>query len=100
MADRAEIERQIREVLKTETRATFLSNKLFGQFTGLFSQLAANEAERRVVSQSDLFKEAQARLRELQHRDAEALAKAVTVVREELPDTDFTLRLDTTSAPK
>lgn len=76
MTDRAAIEAEIRLLLATETRVTVLSNKLFQQGTGLFGRLASNEAERRVVSKSELFREAQARVRDLQYRDADALRRA------------------------
>ena len=98
MTDTAAIEQQIRDLLRTETRAPVLSNKLFGQFTGLFCQLGATEADRRRVSQSELFRQAQARLRELERLEVEALRKAAQVVRQELPEHEFTLRLDTAPA--
>jgi hypothetical protein len=94
MATSEEIEREIRQLLATETRTTVLSNKLFQQGTGLFAQLGKTEAERREIVKSELFRTAQARVRELQYRDAEALREAHRVVQERLPDTDVRLSLD------
>jgi hypothetical protein len=58
-------ERAIREVLATETHPLAFSEKLFGP-RGLFGKLARTEEERKALTQSPLFKEAQARLRVLQ----------------------------------
>lgn len=76
MTDRAAIEAEIRHLLATETRTTVLSNKLFQQGTGLFGRLAPTEDERRVVFRSELFRQAQSRVRDLQYRDADALRRA------------------------
>lgn len=76
MIDRAAIEAEIRRLLATETRTTVLSNKLFQQGTGLFGQLAATEDERRALVGTDLFRQAQARVRALQYRDGDALRRA------------------------
>ena len=97
MPDREAIEAEIRHLLATETRTTVLSNKLFQQGTGLFGKLASTEAERRVVSESELFRQAQAHIRDLQYRDAAALDEAMKILRERLPDTDLRVMLDTTS---
>lgn len=94
MPDRERIETEIRELLTTETRTTVLSNKLFQQGTGLFAQIGTALEERREIVTSELFRAAQARVRELQYRDAEALRKAAQVLSEQLPNTDFRLTLD------
>jgi hypothetical protein len=73
MATRDQIEDEIRRLLATEERTTVLSNKLFQQGTGLFAQLAVTEDERRALVRSELFRTAQARVRSLQYRDADAL---------------------------
>lgn len=73
MLTREQIEAEIRCLLKTEERTTVLSNKLFQQGTGLFAQLATTEDERRALVRSELFRTAQARVRALQYRDADAL---------------------------
>ena len=80
MTNRADIERQIRELLVAETRSPFLSNKLFGQSAGLFCQLASDAEERKVLSATELFRVARARVHELQRRDADALRKAMSTV--------------------
>src|SRR5207302_607253 len=95
ITERETIEAEIRRLLATETRTTVLSNALFQQGTGLFGRLASTAEERRTVVQSELFRTAQARVRDLEYRDSAALAKAVKVLPEQLPDTDFRLTLDT-----
>ena len=57
MTDREQVEEEIRRVLSTATNAIPLSNQMFRP-DGLFSRLADTEAERRVVAQSPLFREA------------------------------------------
>jgi hypothetical protein len=76
MTDHEQIEEQIRNVLATETRAIPLSNQLFCP-DGLFGRLADTEAERRVVAQSPLFREAQKRLSELQRQEAAEFGRVV-----------------------
>ena len=71
----------------------FARGKLFQQGTGLFGKLAATEEERRALVQTELFRTAQKRVRELQYRDADALHAAAKVVREHLPDTEVQLSL-------
>jgi hypothetical protein len=91
---RDEVEAEIRRLLATETRTVVLSNKLFQQGTGLFKFLWATEEEKRAVVESDLFREAMNRVRDLQYRDVEALREASKVLSEKLPDTEFRLTLD------
>lgn len=69
MLNRTVIESQIRETLEQETRAISLSQKLFGP-NGLFPQLGVTEDERRKIIQTDLYRRAQARLTELQEKEA------------------------------
>jgi hypothetical protein len=76
MSDRERIESQIREVLAAEGSAASLSEKLFSP-AGLFNALAPTEADRRQIVRSLLFREAQARFRELQLAEGAAFAKAV-----------------------
>jgi hypothetical protein len=92
--ERERIETEIRDLLATETRTTVLSNKLFQQGTGLFARLAATEDERRALVQTELFRTAQNRVRDLQYRDAEALREAVKVLQERLPHTELRVTLD------
>jgi hypothetical protein len=73
VSDRDQIESEIKQLLATETRTTVLSNRLFQQGTGLFTRLAATEAEWRQVVGSELFRAAQQRVRDLQYRDAASL---------------------------
>jgi len=86
------IEEQIREVLAKETQAIVLSQKLFHP-TGLFGQLATTEAERRVVAQSGLFREALRRLSDLQRVEAAAFARAVAQVQPPTPGNTLILQL-------
>lgn len=65
---RDEAEQRIREMLSTEHSAIELSHALFTP-GGLFSHLASDEAERRVLVTSALFREAQRRLSELQRAE-------------------------------
>ena len=76
MSKHALIEQQIRQVLATVAHAIPLSEQLFGP-EGLFAQLAAGEAGRRVVAQSSLFKEAQARFRQLQLQEAAEFSQRI-----------------------
>ncbi len=76
MSDRAAVEHEIRHLLATERHTVRLSNALFGQFTGLFWKIATTQDERRALVDTPLYREAQARVREFQYRDADALARA------------------------
>jgi len=73
----AEIEREIAQVLSTETSAIAVSDKLFA-VDGLFHRLAANKEERKVLVKSPLFRRAQRRFRELQYQEAAEFARSVT----------------------
>lgn len=94
MSDREQTEAEIRHLLATETRTAVLSNKLFQQGTGLFGRLWTTQDEKRAVIESELFRTAQARVRELQYRDAAVLDEVAKVLRERLPGTEFRLTLD------
>ena len=90
---RDEVENTIRGLLATETRAVVLSNKLFTP-EGLFNQIAHNEQERREMVKTELWRDAQARLRELQYREADALDAASKVISERLPEGRYRIRLE------
>lgn len=96
---REEIEAEIRHLLATETRTTVLSNKLFQQGTGLFRGLWSTQEEKLAVMGTDLFREAMARVRELQYRDADALREATRVLSEKFPGTDLRMTLDAPTVP-
>ena len=98
MDTREQIEAEIRGLLSAETRTTVLSNKLFQQGTGLFARLAETEEERRALVRTDLFRAAQRRVRDLQHRDAEALRETVRVLRGSLPDDGVQLGIGSAAA--
>ena len=83
--DRTAIEAEIRRVLETETKAISLSNKLFRP-DGLFAQLAGTEEERRELTKTPLFREAQERLSDLQRTEMASFRQAVAQVSDQLPD--------------
>jgi hypothetical protein len=83
--DRTAIEAEIRRVLDTETKAISLSNKLFRP-DGLFAQLAGTQEERRELTKTPLFREAQERLSDLQRTEMAAFREAVAQVSDQLPD--------------
>jgi hypothetical protein len=90
---RDEAERQIRELLTTEDRAVVLSNKLFTP-DGLFNQIAHTPEERRELTKTDLWRDAMARMRELESREAEALNEATKVLSQHLPPGRYRIRLE------
>jgi hypothetical protein len=98
MTERERIEEQIRELLANESRAIFLSDKLFRP-EGLFSQLAETEEERRSVVQSPLFKQAQKRLLVLQHQEAAEFKRVVEQAQGALPETGYLFKLVPTATP-
>lgn len=67
-----QIEKQIRDLLDSETNGWVLSDKLFGP-GGLFSLLGPTLEDRKRVGQSPLFKEAQKRIREFRRKKARVL---------------------------
>lgn len=75
-----EIKQLIRAALATEMSAVNLSNLLFGP-QGLFKELAHTAEERRKLVQTPLFREANARLTDLQFLEAEPLFKEVDRIR-------------------
>lgn len=70
------IEQKIRDLLAHEKSAIALSNQLFAP-SGLFNELAQNEADRRKMIQSPLYKEAQRQLNEMQRREAAEFSQTV-----------------------
>lgn len=76
MTEKERVEVGIRSILATESSAVSLSEKLFSP-AGLFSQLAGSDEERQALVRSSLFREAQARFRQLQYQEAEVFSRAV-----------------------
>ncbi len=70
-----------------------LSNRLFSQ-GGLFSQLAPTEEERRALVQSELFKQAQRRLSDLERKEAAVFKAAIEQVQAALPDSGYRLKME------
>jgi hypothetical protein len=79
-----QIEDQIQQILATETDASRLSRRLFDS-DGLFGQLARTEAERRALTKTVLFRQAQHRLTELQRREAAAYTEELVPKHAEAP---------------
>jgi|GEM_PF-6561739 len=94
MTRREQIEAEIWELLTTETRTAVLRNKLFQEEIGLFAQLGVVEEGFQELVNTELYRTAQARLRELDHRDAETFRETHHIAQEQLPDTDLRLNLD------
>ena len=88
------LEQEIRNLLATDTDSIALSNKLFGP-GGLFGQLASTPAERRAVTQSSLFQDAQQRLSELRRHDASKFSHLVSQFQKDGSESASTIRLGT-----
>lgn len=69
MTEHETIEQEIRSLLTAEMSATSFSNRVFGQFTGLFSKLGKTREQRESIIQSELWKQAQDRFHELLRRE-------------------------------
>jgi hypothetical protein len=95
MAEEEQVEQQIQEVLRTETRAVSLSNRLFSP-GGLFNQLAETEDQRRKMAGSVLFKRAQQRLLELQQQEAAEFSRSVRQTQATLPEGTYLIKLEQT----
>jgi hypothetical protein len=93
MTEHEQVEQQIRDVLAAETHAIPLSNKLFSP-DGLFNRLATTEEARRVVAQSDLFKEAMRRLTELQKKESAEFARAVQQAEAVVPGEGYLFKIE------
>jgi hypothetical protein len=70
----ADLEKQIREVLATETNYWALSDKLFGP-NGLFGKMGTTIDERKVIGRSPLFREAQKKIRDMEYKIAERMQR-------------------------
>lgn len=99
MTDRENIEAKIREVIATETNAISLSNRLFAP-GALFSQLASNREERQALVKTQLFRDAQRRLRELQEVEMAAFREATKLIGERLPYPNARIRFEVTEPPR
>ena len=79
MTERERIVQDIRDYLTAPVDSVTFSNHLFQQGTGLFARLGPTPEDRLAVVQSEIWKLAQARLRELERND---LAKFRGVTRD------------------
>ena len=93
MSTRQQIEEQIRELLANETRAIPLTNQLFSP-DGLFAQLGPTLEERRAVVNSELFRQAQQRVSELQQQEAEEFSRLVRQAKAAKPDAGLVVKLE------
>lgn len=94
MTERETIEHEIRELLTADLDAVTLSNRLFQQGTGLFGRLGTTPEERRAIVQSELWKSAEQRLRDLEARDLERFREVERKVEEHRPAGTYVLRLE------
>jgi hypothetical protein len=93
MTDRERIEAQIRQVITAEGSAATLSEKLFSP-NGLFNTLAPSDAERQAIVRSELFRDAQARFRQLQISEGAVFARAVEEAGSAFPSTGHRMKLE------
>jgi hypothetical protein len=93
MGDHKQLESQIREIIAAEQSASSLSEKLFSP-TGLFSELAPLEEDRRTIVRSELFRTAQTRFRQLQQSEAAAFARAVAEAEDAFPSSGHRVKLE------
>ena len=94
MTERDQIEQQIRSLIAADMDSTTFSNLLYQQGTGLFARLGPTIEERRAIIQTDLWKEAQQRLRELEARDVVRFREVVKKVEEYREPGSFVLKLE------
>ena len=99
MTEREAIEAEIRATLTAELDAVALSNRLFGQFTGLFPRLGQLVDDRQAIVRSDLWREAQTKLRELQSLKSEVLRELAELVSRRLPYARYRIRLEPIDLP-
>lgn len=69
------LEKQVEALLLADLTSTEFSNRVFGQFHGLFARMCSNVEDRKTLIGSALWKSAQARLRELEQRDFEKIRR-------------------------
>ena len=97
MNEREVIEQQIETLFTADLDAVSFSNRLFQQGSGLFNRLAAS-VDRRTIIESDLWKRAKNRLRELEARDLERFREVVKKVEEHRKPGSYVLRLEPVTA--
>lgn len=99
MTEREQIEAEIRATLSAEMDAVTLSNRLFGQFTGLFPRLGKLVGDRQTIVHSELWREAQTKLRELERLESEVLREVAELIRRRLPHARYRVRLEPVDMP-
>jgi hypothetical protein len=97
------IENRIRALLRAKTTSQALSNALFGP-GGLFGKLAKTEQERRALTQTPLFQQAEARIMEIERAELAAKLQRIEEVCPPAIDLDGTVNgvgeQSSTPAPK
>ena len=63
------LQSQVEALLVADLTSTDFSNRVFGQFHGLFARMCPNSEDRKLLIASPIWKAAQARLRELESQD-------------------------------
>ncbi len=63
------LQSQVESLLLADLTSTDFSNRIFGQFHGLFARMCPTLEDRKQLIASPIWKAAKARLRELESRD-------------------------------
>lgn len=79
MTDTLDLEAQVKCLLAADLTSTEFSNRVFGQFHGLFARMCNSAEDRKQLITSPIWKAAQARLRELETRDFAKIRRLVAV---------------------
>lgn len=98
MTEREQVEAEIRALLASETSGIALGNKLFSP-DGLFNKIAKNEAERRQIIQTPLFKEAHRHYGELVKREAAEFSRIVNQMEASFPPGNYRFRIEQLERP-
>lgn len=98
MTEREQVESEIRALLSSETSGIALGNKLFSP-DGLFNKIAKNEAERRQIIQTPLFKEAHRHYGELVKREGAEFSRIVNQMEASLPPGKYRFRIEQLEHP-
>ena len=98
MTEQEQVEAEIRALLASETSGIALGNKLFSP-DGLFNKIAKNEADRRQIIQTPLFREAHRHYGELVKREAAEFSRVADQMQTSLPPGKYRIRLEPLELP-
>ena len=84
---------EVAALIDSAKSAVHFSNQLFSPPDGLFCRLGRTEADRRAIIESDLFKRARTKIRELESRESDLLREINEQFGDRLPP-DTYLRLE------